>query len=65
MSGPIQDRLGPIEDAVETALADALQRAAIEHRWDVVSQLARELEARRLARSSDKVVTLSDAKRGR
>ena len=65
LSGPIQDRLGPIEDAVETALADALQRAAMEHRWDVVSQLARELEARRLARSSDKVVTLSEAKRGR
>ena len=65
MSGPIQARLGPIEDAVEVALADALQRAAISRRWDVVSQLARELEARRLARSSDKVVTLSDTKRGR
>ncbi len=60
-SGPAR----AFSDAVEVALADALQRAAVEHRWDVVSQLARELEARRLARSSDKVVTLSDAKRGR
>jgi hypothetical protein len=65
MVAPFQTPLAPFQDAVEVALADALQRAAIEHRWDVVSQLARELEARRLARSSDKVVTLSDAKRGR
>ncbi len=39
--------------------------AGRQHRWDVVSQLARELEARRVARSSEKVVTLSEAKRGR
>jgi hypothetical protein len=60
-SGPAR----AFSDAVEAALADALQRAAVEHRWDVVSQLARELEARRVAKSSDKVVALSEAKRGR
>ncbi|MFP6687164.1 MAG: hypothetical protein VB934_20760, partial [Polyangiaceae bacterium] len=51
-SGPAR----AFSDAVEVALADALQRAAISRRWDVASQLARELEARRLAQSSDKVV---------
>jgi hypothetical protein len=35
-------------NAVEDALARALSLAAQAQRWDVVSQLARELEARRL-----------------
>jgi hypothetical protein len=36
---------------VEQALAGALEGAAAAGRWDVVAQLARELEARRLAGS--------------
>jgi hypothetical protein len=38
------------EDQVEAALARALDRASEAGRFDVVAQLARELEARRLAR---------------
>jgi hypothetical protein len=34
-------------DAVETALAGALQAAAVAGQWSVVAQLAKELEARR------------------
>jgi hypothetical protein len=47
-------------DAVEAALAKALEGATAAGRWDVVSQLAGELEARRLARMGN-VVSL-DAK---
>jgi hypothetical protein len=50
-------------DAVEEALAFALTEAAKAQRFDVVAQLARELEARRLA-SAGNVVAI-DAKRGR
>jgi hypothetical protein len=39
----------PPADAVEGALAEALARATAADRWDVVAQLARELEARRTA----------------
>jgi hypothetical protein len=35
--------------SVEDALARAIAQAALVGRWDVVAQLARELEARRLA----------------
>ena len=35
--------------SVEDALASAIARASVVGRWDVVAQLARELEARRLA----------------
>jgi hypothetical protein len=49
-------------DTVESALAKAIEAASAAGRWDVVSQLARELEARRLA-SAPNVVPL--AKRGR
>ena len=35
-------------DTVEEALAAALARASAAGRWDIVAQLARELEARRL-----------------
>ena len=54
---------GAFSSPVEVALADALQRAAAEGRWDVVSQLARELEARRTATQCDNVVKLPAAKR--
>lgn len=37
-------------DVVEVALADALTKAATAGQWETVSQLARELEARRRAR---------------
>lgn len=40
----------------------ALMRASEAGRWDVVAQLAKELEARRLAGSN--VATLADARRG-
>jgi hypothetical protein len=38
-----------VPSTVEDALATALAHAAEAGRWDVVAQLARELEARRLA----------------
>jgi hypothetical protein len=47
------------EDQVEQALAEALVQAAGAGRFDVVAQLARELEARRLARAGN-VVRLAD-----
>jgi hypothetical protein len=48
---------------LEDRLAGALERAAAVGQWDVVAQLARELEARRLAGAG--VVKLEDrAKRG-
>jgi HPt (histidine-containing phosphotransfer) domain-containing protein len=52
----------PLADSVDAALAHALTEAAKAARFDVVAQLAKELEARRLA-SEPHVVTL-DAKRG-
>jgi len=42
-------------DDVEAALVKALDRAAEAGRFDVVSQLARELEARRLSRAGNVV----------
>jgi hypothetical protein len=47
--------VSPAADAVEAALADALQGATAAERWDVVVQLARELEARRMARAGNVV----------
>jgi hypothetical protein len=44
-------------DPVETALADALQRAALAGAWDAVAALTAELRARREARA--KVVDLA------
>lgn len=52
---------GPAINAVESALARALDAAATAGRFDVVAQLARELEARRLARSGN-VVSLESAR---
>jgi hypothetical protein len=61
--GPAVDRaLG--RGSVETALSKALDAAATAGRFDVVAQLAKELEARRLARSGN-IVALDPAKRGR
>ncbi len=48
--------------SVEDMLAASLARASEAGRWDIVAQLARELEARRLARAE--VVQL-DATRGK
>src|ERR1019366_7465723 len=45
-----QSSPGTDEDQVEAALARALDRASEAGRFDVVAQLARELEARRLGR---------------
>jgi hypothetical protein len=46
--------IGPT-DTVDVALAKALEAAATAGRFEVVAQLARELEARRLARSANVV----------
>ena len=56
--------LALVPDAVEHALADALQRASAAGAWDVVGQLARELEARRKALAAPGVVRL-DAERAK
>jgi len=47
--------IGPVADGVEAALTSALGAAATAGRFDVVAQLARELEARRLAREPNVV----------
>jgi hypothetical protein len=52
-------------DPVEEALAIALDRASAEQRWDAVSLLGRELEARRLARGAKKVPRRRPRKRQR
>jgi hypothetical protein len=49
---------------VETGLAAALLRAAEAGRFDIVAQLAHELEARRLARAGN-VVRLDERERGK
>lgn len=38
-----------VSRAIEDVLAVALERASAAARWDIVAQLARELEARRLS----------------
>lgn len=52
-------------DAVEAALADALRGATAAARWDVVAQLAGELQARRQARQAPEVVSLELARQKR
>jgi hypothetical protein len=42
---------GSVPDRIELALAKALEAAAEAGRFDVVAQLAKELEARRVGRS--------------
>jgi hypothetical protein len=49
------------EEVVEAALAKALEGATAAGRWDVVAQLAKELEARRLAREPN-VLALDPAR---
>jgi hypothetical protein len=46
-------------DPVEAALAKALERATGVGRWDVVAQLAGELQARRTAHQAPKVIDLN------
>jgi hypothetical protein len=51
------DQSACIPHTIESALATALIDAAKAGRWDIVAQLAKELEARRLANEPN-VVTL-------
>jgi hypothetical protein len=44
---------GPTKSDVDLLLADALAKAAAVGQWDVVAQLASELEARRLVASGE------------
>ena len=53
------------EDAIEIALANALTEAAAAGRFDVVGQLAKELESRRLARASNVVALDAQQRRQR
>jgi hypothetical protein len=55
--------LGTGTDQVEAALARSLDRASEAGRFDVVAQLARELEARRLARLTNVVALDPNARR--
>lgn len=63
-AGTLPDDSPASVDPVEASLAGALDRASAAGRWDVVAQLARELEARRLA-STPNVVSLDAAERRR
>ncbi len=49
----------PPTDLIESALAKALEQASTAGRFDVVAQLAKELEARRLSASSNVVALRS------
>ena len=49
-------------DVVEDALASALTKAAAAGRFDVVAQLAKQIEARRLTRAKD-VIALDTGRR--
>lgn len=57
--GQAEGRRDPVEDALAMALVEAAKAG----RFDVVGQLARELEARRLTRSDGKVVPLEEKRR--
>jgi hypothetical protein len=48
----VTDAPRPREDGIEVALASALRDAATAAQWEIVAQLARELEARRAARGA-------------
>jgi integrase len=52
-------------DVVESALADAITKAALAGRFDVVAQLGRELEQRRRARGEVISLAATRARRGR
>ena len=60
-SGPTENSLQNTSTSIEDALASAIAEASKAGRWDVVAQLARELEARRLAAAD---VVRIDAKKG-
>ena len=49
-AGPGESGANVSDRFVEQALSAALAKAAAAERWDIVAQLVRELEARRLAR---------------
>ncbi len=59
VSEGVLPRSAAASDLVEAALARALDRASEASRFDVVAQLAKELESRRLARTPN-VVRLDD-----
>ncbi len=50
-------------DPIELALADAITKASAEGRWETVTALAGEAQARRLARAGSNVVALPPARR--
>ena len=52
-------------DVVEAALAEALTKAATACEWGLVAQLAKELEARRIARQGRGVVDLEEQRKRR
>jgi hypothetical protein len=54
-----------MNDPVEAALAEALSKAAAAGAWEVVGQLARELEARRKARGAVVDLEAERARRGK
>ncbi len=60
---PAQLDSGPACDPVDEALAVGLAEASRAGRWEVVTILARELEARRLVRTDIRVVPLRASKR--
>ena len=51
------------QDPIEIALAGALTKAAAAGKYELVGQLARELEARRVAREEASTLPTSKAKR--
>lgn len=48
-----------VVDVVEAALAGAIGKATAAGEWTIVAQLARELEARRIARAASNVVAFA------
>ncbi len=58
------DSTAPV-DVVEAALAEALTRASEAGQWAVVSQLARELDARRKAHAAANIVHIDGHRRTR
>jgi hypothetical protein len=54
---------GPNKSTIEDALARAIEGAVSAGRWDVVAQLAKELEARRLAAAGVMLLPNEPAKR--
>jgi hypothetical protein len=61
---PLDQSLDQSSDTIEASLAASLRAATKAGCWDVAAMLARELEARRLARMKN-VVVLDAAKRRR